>query len=351
VYAEVSDNLAGIGSVDLNYYSQTTNQFAFSLATPYGNGYLYTVFLPPFAATGDWLPNLVTTDLVSNYKEYSYEELVSLGFDLKITVNQIETELVEAGGTLSTDAENNGVSVNEPYETSVTTPSNGEVSITQVTSDVVSYETYHLLDQTFAIRAPDGTVEDPLILNFVIDSSALEGQTAQTLLVFRNGTQVGDCLDPTVTNPDPCVAYRNTLSGGDVELIIRTSQASVWTLGYSTTGPSYSFQTFKRPVVIAPNFNQVNAGRVIPVKFALGGNFGLDVLPSEIAMSQRIDCTTQQPIGEPSPIATTQNGGLSINDEDTYHFNWKTLSSWEATCRTLSLSFNNGESVDAYFDF
>ncbi len=209
-----------------------------------------------------------------------------------------------------------------------------------------------MFDQQYDIEAPAATPENPIELRFRVDASSLQGQTAQTLVVFRNGSLVENCITPGITDPDPCVTQRNTLGDGDVELVVLTSHASVWILGYpAQTTPTYTFNNFKKPVKSAPNLNNVEEGSTIPVKFDLGGDQGLNVLPTYIAKSQKIKCSTKQPLGDATEISINNNGGLSINSEGIYKFNWKTLKKWEDSCRQLILEFTNGETVVAYFKF
>ncbi len=77
----------------------------------------------------------------------------------------------------------------------------------------------------------------------------------------------------------------------------------------------------------------------------------MDVLPSYIAKSQRIECSTKNPLGDATTISTSGNG-LSFNaNNEIYKFKWKTLKQWKNSCRQLTLEFSNGETVNAYFKF
>ncbi|MDO8265693.1 MAG: PxKF domain-containing protein, partial [Candidatus Saccharibacteria bacterium] len=354
ILGEFSDNLSGIASMDINYYSQSSTQTAPGVTSIDGNTYQYTIFLPLYAATGVWLPVLESNDMAGNHITLTHEDLLALGFDLSLNFLTNETEEVVANGNITTDNEGNGATITEPFEASVTTPVAGQVSISQVAlTEPLGSNDYLVFDQQYDISAPAATVENPLILNFTIDQSQLNGQNASTVVAFRNGTVVEDCINPNVTSPDPCISHRNTLAGGDVELVVRTSHASVWSLGYpAVTGPSYNFVSFKKPKKLAPQLNKVEEGEAIPVQFSLGGNQGLNVLPSYIAKSQRISCSTKQPIGDTTNIKTTKNGGLSYkSSSSSYVFKWKTLDKWENTCRQLILEFSNGEVIYSYFKF
>lgn len=353
IYANLTDNLAGIGSADLYFDSQSSTQVASAIATYDGEDYQYTVFLPPFAATGEWLPRFVTYDQAGNTQTLQYTDLLNLGFDLRLDIVSNESGQVAADESLSTDTDNSGATETEPFIASVTTPLEGEVSISQVAlTEPISANDYLVFDQQYDIEAPDATVESPLELRFRVDQSRLAGQTAQTVVVFRNGALVDDCLVSGVTDPDPCVTERNTLGDGDVELVVLTSHASTWVLGYEApSGESYSFAKFRKPVKPAPQMNKAEQGSTIPVKFVLSGDHSGNVLPAHVATSQQIACSTKNPIGQPTNINTNGNGLTYNSNSNTYKFKWKTLKQWKNSCRQLTLEFSNGETVNAYFHF
>ena len=114
-----------------------------------------------------------------------------------------------------------------------------------------------------------------------------------------------------------------------------------------------AFTGFRSPIVSPPGINRANAGEAIPFAFGLGGDFGPSVLAAGSPASQRTDCTTGAPIG---PIEAT----TSSDKKDTlrydkkkqlYSYNWKTIKSWDGTCRQLTLTFSNGTTAEAAFDF
>lgn len=361
IYGQFSDNLSGVGNVDIFLRSQTTNQSAPVLPTTVGGGvYQYTAFMPVYAATGLWLPEVITSDFAGNNQTLTHNDLLNLGIDLSVNIVTSETDTVASDEQVTTDTDNDGATVTQPFVAAVTTPTGGEITITQVDlTDPVSTNDFMVFDQQYDIVAPDASVEDPLVLSFTVDSSQLGELTAENIVVFRNGELIQECTDLLQAIPDPCVAERNTLVDGDVQIVVRSTHASIWYLGYEApTGPTYNFKKFKG-VKATPALNKEKSGSTVPVKFSLGGDFGLNVLPAEIATSQQINCSSKLPIGPATAINTTGNG-LTIHGEDDdedeqsnirYRFNWKTLKNWKHTCRSLQLSFSNGEEVEAYFDF
>ena len=81
------------------------------------------------------------------------------------------------------------------------------------------------------IDAPQASADDPLELTFEIDASLIpEGETAQTLQIFRDGALVEDCAGAAgVADPDPCVSNRVDQADGDVQITVLSSHASTWT--------------------------------------------------------------------------------------------------------------------------
>ncbi len=83
----------------------------------------------------------------------------------------------------------------------------------------------------FDITAPPGTVSEPLVLRFRLDSSALpSGFVIGQLTVLRDGAPASNCTGAAgEAVPDPCVAAREQLPDGDVVLTVLSSHASTWT--------------------------------------------------------------------------------------------------------------------------
>ena len=108
-----------------------------------------------------------------------------------------------------------------------------------------------------------------------------------------------------------------------------------------TTG--YAFAGFFKPVDNQPVVNVMNAGRAIPVKFSLGGDFGLGVLADGYPKSQQVTCDASAPV---SPIEETVSASASSLTydaaTDTYAYVWKSSSSWKDTCRQLVVALDDG---------
>lgn len=112
----------------------------------------------------------------------------------------------------------------------------------------------------------------------------------------------------------------------------------------------YNFTGFFAPISNPPTFNNVNAGRAIPVKFSLSGNKGLNIFAAGYPVSQQIACNNSAPISDLEGTEATSGSTLSYSP-DTYHYNWQTESSWAGTCRILIVKLNDGSEHTALFKF
>jgi hypothetical protein len=144
------------------------------------------------------------------------------------TVNQN----VAAGGTLNSAP----ATVTVPLQATVTSPNAGAVSISIGAPTFISNGPTWLGYQA-TITAPDATVDNPLVLDFRFHSSIVPQGGAKNISLYRNGAEIASCygfdtyddsgnLVTTFSPPDPCVAARNDLAGGDAEIIVHTSHAS-----------------------------------------------------------------------------------------------------------------------------
>ncbi len=259
--------------------------------------------------------------------------------------------------TLTTDTQGAGAAADDPIETTVQSPTSGTITITEQKQGASPAPTsWSALGSEVVISAPAGSASAPLRLTFRFDSSYLAQYTAATLEVFRNNsnTPVPDCQQPiapalpsaaTPIQPDPCVWQRTTLLDGDVEIVVFTSQASVWTFAVHTP---FTFGGFRAPV--REGVTVVNAGRDVPVKFSLSGFQGMVILDG-VPASRAVPCAGG-PAVEPLTPVDLIGGGLRYDaTTDTYSLNWKTDPAWASTCRELTVSLIDGTKHSATFAF
>ncbi|MBK8904103.1 MAG: PxKF domain-containing protein [Anaerolineaceae bacterium] len=125
-----------------------------------------------------------------------------------------------------------------------------------------------------------------------------------------------------------------------------TAAASV-----ACTPVGYNFTGFFEPVDMAA-VNVVKAGRAVPIKFSLGGDFGLDILAAGSPISTAVTCDNNAPTGE---VEETVSPGASVLSydaaTDTYIYVWKTSRTWAKSCRVLTVTLDDGSVHEATFKF
>jgi hypothetical protein len=115
---------------------------------------------------------------------------------------------------------------------------------------------------------------------------------------------------------------------------------------------SYPFTGFAQPVDAAPTFNTVSGGAGVPVRFGLGGDFGLNIFAAGYPKSQKITCDSTAPIDDIESTVTVGNSSLSYSGgANQYTYAWKTDKAWGGTCRQLTMRLADGTDKVAYFKF
>jgi len=114
----------------------------------------------------------------------------------------------------------------------------------------------------------------------------------------------------------------------------------------------YHFAGFFQPVDSLPTLNSVKAGSAIPVKFGLGGNYGLALFDVGSPKSQTIACDNSAAVDIVDETVTAGGSSLSYDSASGhYSYVWKTDKAWAGTCRQLILNFNDGSIQRANFKF
>jgi hypothetical protein len=132
-------------------------------------------------------------------------------------------------------------------------------------------------------------------------------------------------------------------------------------VGHSTTvnvaytvapRPTFIFGGFLPPVDPLPTFNSMKAGGAVPVRFSLGGNYGLNIFAAGYPQSQRINCTSSAPLDDIEQTVTAGQSTLSYDAAtNVYSYIWKTDKTWAGTCRQLVVTFTDGSTYHANFKF
>ncbi len=135
---------------------------------------------------------------------------------------------VDAGESCSTDTDGlqgslDGATLDDPIETTVQTPNAGLCAIDEQPATGSPLTGYSLFGYAVTLDAPDASPLEPLSITFVIDASLIPpGQTLYSIQLLKDGVKVDRCT------ADPCIEDRRFLLDGDLQLVVRTSTASVW---------------------------------------------------------------------------------------------------------------------------
>ena len=237
-------------------------------------------------------------------------------------------------------------------ETTITAAAGGIASITEGSVGEPAPPGYGFFGHQVVIEMPDApSAATPNVLHFGIDASVVPpGHDETTVQVFRDGVPVPDCISaPGVADPSPCVSERLALGGGDIGITVLTVQASTWTTGILLP---YEFSGFLFPVRNPPRVNVAKGGWVVPVRFSLGGDRGLDIFADGSPTSVRIPCPAQasgEVIGETSGASAF--GPWYNPRTDRYIYAWRTQRAWAGTCREFRIEFVDGTVATAIFKF
>jgi hypothetical protein len=120
--------------------------------------------------------------------------------------------------------------------------------------------------------------------------------------------------------------------------------------GTILTDDTYTFGGFQSPVDPMPVVNKVKAGQAVPVKFGLGGAYGLNVF-SAAPVVRQVACDTHAEVDDVEATVTANQGLTYDGTTGLYTYVWKTASNLKGSCRQLVLSFQDGSSYRAEFIF
>jgi len=117
----------------------------------------------------------------------------------------------------------------------------------------------------------------------------------------------------------------------------------------------YSFTGFFQPISNMPVENVIKAGSSIPIKFSLGGNFGLGIVAAGSPSSHLVNCASGATLD--TDVATVTAGASSLQydvSSDQYTYVWKTATGtgWASgQCRQLDVMLTDGTTHSAVFKF
>jgi probable HAF family extracellular repeat protein len=222
----------------------------------------------------------------------------------------------------------------------------------------------------------------------IVGIGQINGGQGRAFLATPNTMNTGDTTPPqlnlpngvsqTATSPNGAtVSYTATATDdvdGDLAVDCSPASGSTFPLGITTVNCSaedaagnvavgsfevrvlYDFGNgsgggFSEPVSSSV-LNQVKAGAGVPVKFGLGGDFGLDIFAAGYPTSRTISCETGLPTDPVEETIAVSASGLRYDaSTGQYIYTWRTDKTWSDTCRELILKFKDGTEHTAKFTF
>lgn len=157
----------------------------------------------------------------------------------------------------------------------------------------------------------------------------------------------------TVNNDGSITAIAPAAAGvGTVDVTVTTVVGTSATVAADRYSYIYPFSGFLAPVDNPPTVNMVHAGQAIPIKFSLGGNFGLGIIAAGYPTAQQVNCTSGAPVNTTTETDTAGNSGLQYDaTTNTYTYVWKTAKASAGTCQVFTLGLNDGTTYTANFQY
>ncbi len=110
----------------------------------------------------------------------------------------------------------------------------------------------------------------------------------------------------------------------------------------------FPFSGFFEPILATPAVNELTAGDLVPIRFTLGADYGMNVFASTSGV-QRVSCDTGARLGDllrPNIIGS----GYEVVAER-YEFTWKTDKAYRGSCQRLVVRLTDGTTHTAEFRF
>jgi probable HAF family extracellular repeat protein len=126
--------------------------------------------------------------------------------------------------------------------------------------------------------------------------------------------------------------------------------------GYNPDGLQHAFllrpyfEGFYQPVDNFPTLNKTRAGKIIPIRFSLGRDQGLDIFATGYPKSETIPCNSTTPVDAIEETASGKHGLFYNARTDRYEYEWETSSTWSG-CRQFVMKLKDGSVQRANFSF
>ncbi len=186
------------------------------------------------------------------------------------------------------------------------------------------------------------------------------GDPVPAIEALYSGFVTGDNEDNSVDPKPTCGTNYTQQSGGGT---FSTSCSGAGSLNYApqyvpgTFSATFNFGGFQSPLNALPTRNTVKAGRAVPVKFKLGGDFGTRIFANSTEVNAGAPTSATAACGTSATdvVEETSTAGSSSLSYDAstgeYNFVWKTDAAWAGKCRTFSLNLKDGSTNVVTFQF
>lgn len=144
------------------------------------------------------------------------------------------------------------------------------------------------------------------------------------------------------------IAHTWAMPGMRSILVRVTDKDGAMRSGTMQVSVRFAFSGFLAPIAAPPAVNEVTAGQSIPIKFSLGGDYGMGVFSPNSGV-QRVSCVTGDRVGDvvrPYIIASSYD-----IVPQRYEFVWKTDKAWAKQCYRLVVRLSDGTTQTADFRF
>ncbi len=204
-----------------------------------------------------------------------------------------------------------------------------------------------------------GTVEIELATADGTATAGTDYQAASRQLTLTAGNPSGVLIVPVIGDTTPeidetyRVVVRNPTAGDGRPVTLGDTAPGIVLDDDTEPGEEPAVGKFLPPVTNPPKVNErANADRSIPLKWTLGGDFGLDLVEDGYPRSFPIECDTLSAIGPARPAESTSRDRITYDQQSKeYRFVWRTDPAWSGTCRTVELKLVDGTLYTARFLF
>ena len=225
---------------------------------------------------------------------------------------------------------------------------------------------------TLSIPLSAGAGTYPLTASFLGDAGTTPASESKPFTITAAGSTVTITCPVTViytgSAQTPCTA-RATAPDGLSELLPvtysantgpGTATASAEFFGDAAHAPStatttfgiiWPFDGFLWPVSNPPTVNSARAGGWVPLRFGLGGNYGLGIIVGGKPTVTQTACPAGAPTGTVDQAGSFKAGLLYVKATGRYLYAWQVPSTYKNKCYELSLRLVDGTTHTALFKF